>query len=92
MNTRVTEEMLDAALKKAVEAGLLPRTAWREDRQEYQELVRYVVQAALDVAPSSAGTYRQGAQPSRNAIRERFAEVRDMAHWLHGYTGNQGAR
>lgn len=92
MNTLVTEEMLDAALKKAVEAGLLPRNACREDRQEYQELVRYVVQAALEVAPSSARMNRQGAQPARNAIRERLAEVRDMTHWLHGYAGNQGAR
>ena len=90
MNTLVTEEMLDAALKKAVEAGLLPRNACREDRQEYQELVRFVLQAALDVAPSSANAYRHGAQPTRSAIRERLAEVRDMTHWLHGYAGNQG--
>lgn len=90
MNTSVTEEMLDAALKKAVEAGLLPRNAWREDRQEYQELVRFVLQAALDAAPASARTYRCGAQPARSTIRKRFAEVRDMTHWLHGYTGNQG--
>jgi hypothetical protein len=92
MNTPVTEEMLDAALKKAVEAGLLPRNACREDRQEYQELVRYVVQAALDVAPSPYRVSRQGAQPARNALRERLADVRDMAHWLHGYAGNQGTR
>lgn len=92
MNTLVTDEMLEAALKKAVEAGLLPRNACREDRQEYQELMRYVVQAALEVAPSSVKVYRQGAQPGRNAIRERLAEVRDMTNWLHGYAGNRSVR
>lgn len=89
MNTLVTEEMLDAAMSKAVEAGLLPRNARREERQEYQELVRFVLQAALDAAPSSPRLNRQGVQPSRIAMRERFAEVRDMAHWLHGYAGKQ---
>jgi hypothetical protein len=89
MNTLVTEEMLDAALRKAVEAGLLPRNACREERQEYQELVRFVLQAALEAAPSGGKVSRQGAQSGRSAIRERLAEVRDMAHWLHGYAGNQ---
>ncbi|HYC42382.1 MAG TPA: hypothetical protein VEB70_05295 [Noviherbaspirillum sp.] len=92
MNTLVTEEMLDAALRKAVEAGLLPRNACREERQEYQELVRIVLQAAFEVAPPSVKVTRQGAQPARSAISERFAEVRDMAHWLQGYAGNQGVR
>lgn len=91
MNTLVTEEMLDAALRKAVEAGLLPRNACREDRQAYQELVHLVLVAALERSPSSVKGARHGAQPAKSAIRERLAEVRDMAHWLHGYTGGQGA-
>ena len=53
MNTFVTQEMVNAAVKKAVEAGLLPRHACREDTEDYQKLIRYVVQAALEAAPTA---------------------------------------
>lgn len=46
---KVTNEMLDAAVKKATEAGLLPRHARKEDMFINQELIRVVLQAALDV-------------------------------------------
>lgn len=43
----ITDTMLQAAVRKAVEAGLLPRRACREDAKESRELMRLVVQAAL---------------------------------------------
>jgi hypothetical protein len=85
MNGVVTNEMLDAAVKKAVEAGLLPRHACREDASGYQELIRYVLQAALEAAPAAGVLRKQSARASRSTIRDRFAEVRDMTQWLHGY-------
>lgn len=44
----LTEEMLDAAVEKAVEAGLLPRNACREDFAANRDLIRFVLQAAID--------------------------------------------
>ena len=87
MDPLITDEMLDAAVKKAVEAGLLPRHAGRQDNQGYQELIRYVLEAALEAAPSTA-MRRPVAQPVRSAIRGRLAEVRDMTHWLQGCAQN----
>lgn len=86
MKTIVTDEMVDAALKKAVEAGLLPRHACREDTKGYLELIRYVVQAAVEAAPAKSRTRNDGAKIGETKIRERFAEVRDLAHWLHSHT------
>lgn len=40
-------EMLEAAIKKAVEAGLLPRRACREDSSFDRDLIRLVLQAAF---------------------------------------------
>jgi hypothetical protein len=77
--------MLDAAVKKAVEAGLLPRHAYREDTSGYQELIRYVVQAALEAAPAANTLRKRSASARRSTIRERFAEVRDMTNWMRGY-------
>lgn len=48
----LTEEMLDTAVQKAIEAGLLPRHACREDRHGQRELIRFVLQAALDSSSS----------------------------------------
>lgn len=62
----LTEEMLDTAVQKAVEAGLLPRHACREDRYGQRELIRFVLQAALD---SSANL-----QPMK--LHRRLARVR----------------
>lgn len=45
---KLTEEMLDAAVEKAVEAGLLPRNACREDFAVNRELIRFVLQAGID--------------------------------------------
>lgn len=49
----VTEEMLDMAMRKAVEAGLLPRDACREDRCGQRELIRHILQATLETAARS---------------------------------------
>lgn len=49
----LTEEMLDIAMRKAVEAGLLPRDACREDRCGQRELIRYILQATLETATCS---------------------------------------
>ncbi len=46
----VSTEMLQAAMKKASEAGLLPRHMRDEEVLMNQDLVRAVVQAALDAA------------------------------------------
>lgn len=45
---KITMQMLDAAIRKAVEAGLLPRDALREESCGDRELIRHVVEAALD--------------------------------------------
>lgn len=50
----ITDAMLLAAVRKAVEAGLLPRRACRENTQENRELMRLVVQAALNALPADS--------------------------------------
>jgi hypothetical protein len=62
----LTEEMLDAAMRKAIEAGLLPRDARREDRFGHRELIGYVLRGAfeagrLEPIPAEAGCYRNRA-------------------------------
>ena len=51
---KVTNQMIDAAMRKAVEAGLLPRNACQEDMLIHQELIRIVLQSALEAAPVTA--------------------------------------
>lgn len=46
---KVTREMLDVAMKKAVEAGLLPRHACDDDAATHEELIRHVLQAAFEL-------------------------------------------
>lgn len=48
----VTTEMVQAAMRKAAEAGLLPRHARNEEMLINQELMRIVLQAALEAAPA----------------------------------------
>lgn len=47
---KVTKQMLDAALRKAVEAGLLPRSLLREESFADREVIRLILEAAIDVA------------------------------------------
>jgi hypothetical protein len=44
----VTDEMLQAAMRKAIEAGLLPRRACPQELEINQQLLLLVVQAALN--------------------------------------------
>jgi len=80
---KVSDAMLDAAMKKAVEAGLVPRDAYREDTLGYQELVRYVVQAALDVQ-QKGGTAGGAGTATQPKTMTRAVKVRDAAHWFPG--------
>lgn len=48
---QVTEEMLAAAMKKAVESGLLPKHADSETYLKKWDGMKQCLQAALDVAP-----------------------------------------
>ena len=48
---KVTNNMLKAAVEKAVEAGLLPKYARRADSVVERELMKLVLQAALDARP-----------------------------------------
>lgn len=54
----LTEDMLDAAMKKAIEAGLLPRQAYRQDMAMNRELIRAILQAALNARGSSGAVMR----------------------------------
>ncbi len=55
---KITNEMLQVAMKKAVEAGLLPRNACHENLYANRELIRFVLKAALDVAPARRSSRR----------------------------------
>lgn len=52
---KISREMLEAAMGKAIEAGLLPRHAPREDVSSYEELMRFILQAALQAAALEQG-------------------------------------
>ncbi len=50
----VTDEMLQNAVKKAIELGLLPRKSQVEDIATNNELMLQILQAALSVYPEAA--------------------------------------
>lgn len=78
----ITNEMLQAAMKKAVEAGLLPRNAYRENMSDNQELIRFILKAALDASPARK-------QP---AGQERPLAYRVVSSNRGGGTRKKGAR
>jgi hypothetical protein len=43
----ITAEMVSAAVKKAVEAGILPRRCYKEDAATQAEIMYRILQAAL---------------------------------------------
>ncbi len=47
---KITDEMLTAAVTKAVEAGMLPRRSLKDDATEARLLMREILNAALDNA------------------------------------------
>lgn len=64
----ITNEMLQVAMKKAMEAGLLPRNACDENLYVNRELIRLILKAALYVAPAHAVTNeRRLIHPLRRA-------------------------
>jgi hypothetical protein len=79
----VTYEMLQAAMRKAAEAGLLPRHARSEDARINQELVRAVVQAALDASPGRSAS--QAAQPARRRALSGIAGVPSVVPGYYRY-------
>ena len=52
----VTNDMLKAAIEKAIEAGLLPKYARRPESVAEREVMKLVLQAALDAKPSPTQT------------------------------------
>lgn len=69
---KITREMLDVAVRKAVEAGLLPRHARGEDAATHEELIRFVLQAALEaVEPEPA--LAEHPSPLRRGSSKCFA-------------------
>lgn len=49
----VTPEMIDAAMRKATEGGLLPRHACRDERAVYRDIICLVLKAALETVDDS---------------------------------------
>ncbi|HEV2610151.1 MAG TPA: hypothetical protein VGU61_07775 [Noviherbaspirillum sp.] len=49
----ITKDMLQAATRKAVEAGLLPRRVYVEDIATNAEIMRDILEAALESAAKS---------------------------------------
>lgn len=50
-----TQEMLEAAVKKAVEVGLLPKHGFGDQVAENWSKMKAVLNAALSAAPQNAG-------------------------------------
>lgn len=84
---KITTEMIDAAMKKATEAGLLPRHARHEEVSINRELMRMVLTAALEsrhdhgkpVVPNASGgqegTDAAGTDSARLSIISKLAGV-----------------
>lgn len=45
---KITDEMLHSAIKKAVELGLIPKYSNMNDYIKYWDIIKQVLQAALD--------------------------------------------
>lgn len=50
----LTDAMLQAAIDKAIEAGLLPKYIRKEESSIDREVMRLVLQAALNASPHDA--------------------------------------
>lgn len=70
---QITDAMLEAALGKAVEAGLLSRRSVQVDALSNREVIRTILQAAL-AAASSDPAYRD--RVSQHAVRDRPRDSR----------------
>jgi hypothetical protein len=80
----ITDEMLQAAVRKAVEAGLLPRNACRDDVIASKEIMRPIVQAILAANPHE--TCRSGT-PSlvHSRANSSFPTRQDVKHAISTY-------
>lgn len=58
----ISQEMVDAAVKKAIEAGILPRRSCPEDIETNVEIMLQVLEAAFEHLPfpltAESGVYR----------------------------------
>lgn len=78
----VTKQMLDAAMRKAVEAGLLPRSALRHDSFADREVIRLVLEAAATAGDLHQGKTARKLTPSwRRFIQPDFFPQAHMACW-----------
>ncbi|HEX7648720.1 MAG TPA: hypothetical protein VF450_15050 [Noviherbaspirillum sp.] len=70
---KVTKPMLDAAMRKAVEAGLLPREALRQESYADREVFRLILEAAIDTIEIAypETSYRSKYPPLRRLARTR---------------------
>ena len=59
----ITNDMLRAAVEKAIEAGLLPKYARKPESVAEREVMKLVLQAALDARPE--GISRIGEKKAR---------------------------
>lgn len=48
----ITDEMLFGAIRKAVETGLLPRSALKDPASEEKEQLKLVLKAAMEAVPT----------------------------------------
>ncbi|HJV80435.1 hypothetical protein [Noviherbaspirillum sp.] len=70
----ITDDMLTAAITKAVEAGLLPRRSLREDIAEARLLMRDILKAALAPTRQAKSAIAASSFLSSFRARERLAE------------------
>lgn len=83
----ITDEMLQAAVGKAIEAGLLPRNASRDDASGSKELMRMIVHAALSVGPP--GAFRNGTPPfTRLPAKPSISGTQDAKRAISTYAYN----
>ncbi len=73
---KVTDEMVQVAVKKAVEAGLLPRYARHDKTRFYHSLIEPILQAAFERAldendPMPTVFHAGGLEPNFMLLRPR---------------------
>ena len=83
----ITEDMLQAAVRKAIEAGLLPRNACRDDASGSKELMRLIVQAALSAGPRHI-CRNDNQPPGKHAPGPAYPGTRDVKRTtpVHAYS------
>jgi hypothetical protein len=67
---KISEAMLDAAIRKAAEVGLFPRHLTDVDRAISRDLMRVVIEAALQASDDE--TYSSAQASSRSEDRWSF--------------------